>query len=154
MKNNISGKHAQINQLYKEMDKIYHEVAVHFQISDSVMMILYALCESNKVYTSKDICEEWSYSKQTVHSAIKKLEMDGYITLAAAADNKKNKLIILTSSGKNLVERTIVPIINAEKRALKRFSETEQEQIIALATKHVRVLQEEMDALMTGQKNE
>jgi len=147
---NTLGKYAQMNQLYKEIEKIYHEVAVHFQLSDSVMMILYALCESDRTYTSKDLCDEWSLSKQTVHSAIKKLENDGYVTLEAASENRKNKYIILTSAGTVLIERAILPVMEAERRAWQRFTAQEQDLIVTLAAKHVRVLQEEISSLVGG----
>lgn len=147
MEKNISGRYAQINQLYKEIDKIYHDVAVHFQLSDSIMMILYALCAGDRPYTSKDICDEWSFSKQTVHSAVKKLEVDGYITLDTALENRKNKYIVLTAAGTQLIQRTVLPLMEAEKRAWERFTVSEQEKIVALAAKHVQVLQEEVASL-------
>mgnify|MGYP006922491337 CR=1 FL=1 len=36
-----------LNQLYKEQDNIYRELAAHFDLSDASFWVLYAICESD-----------------------------------------------------------------------------------------------------------
>ena len=90
----------ELNCLYTEIEDIFHNLARHYELSDSALWILYFMRESCKIYTQKEISEMLSSSKQTIHSALKTLEAAGYIKLEFSADNRKNKRIILTSSGK------------------------------------------------------
>ena len=54
-----------LNQLYKEQDNIYRELAAHFDLSDASFWVLYAICESDQIYSQHDLCNAWFYSKQT-----------------------------------------------------------------------------------------
>ena len=55
--------------------------------------------------------------KQTINSALKKLERDGIVTLTKE-ENSKSKRILLTDKGKKYCEETIDKIIEAEINAL------------------------------------
>lgn len=65
------------NQLYKEMDEIYHLYARKHDISDSTLWLLYSLCENDTVYTQKQLCDAWHSPPQTINSALKGLENGG-----------------------------------------------------------------------------
>src|SRR5699024_11708573 len=96
MKDPIAAQLAAFNQLYKEMDDIYHSYAKEQGISDTILWILYSLYENNSSYIQKELCSEWHYPPQTVNSALKTLERQGIISLTAAPGNKKHKLVSLT----------------------------------------------------------
>ena len=66
-----------LNQHLKETDAIYHSAAVRFGLSDSAFWILYAIADSQRTYTQNELCGAWSYSKQTVNSAIQSLIRQG-----------------------------------------------------------------------------
>lgn len=53
MKDPIAAQLAAFNQLYKEMDEIYHVYAKEQGISDTVFWILYSLYENNSSYIQK-----------------------------------------------------------------------------------------------------
>ena len=67
--------------------------------------------------------------KQTVNSALKKLESEGYITLTPAGAHTKNSL---TKSGTKLCEQTVDKVIEAECAALGNMTDEESENMTAL----------------------
>ncbi len=61
----------EFNRVYKEMDDLYHEIALKLGLSDSAFIILYALCEQGNGCLQKDICAQAFVSKQTINSSIR-----------------------------------------------------------------------------------
>ena len=119
------------NQLLKECDNIYHDAAVRAGLSDCAFWILYALWETDHPMTQSEIGDNASMPRQTVNSALKKLEKDGYLTLEKI-DGKMGKSIHLTQAGEEFIQTHISPIATAEERVCAQF--TQQEQEIFLST--------------------
>ena len=88
----------QYNEIYKQMDDVYHSLARHYGLSDSAFWILYLLRETDKISTQSDLCSELSLSKQTIHSGLKSLEANGYLRLEQEEGNRRNKKISRTFS--------------------------------------------------------
>ncbi len=101
-KTNVTEALAVFNQLYKEVDEIYHRYAKKHGISDAVLWLLYSLYENSGVYTQRDVCADWHYPPQTINSALKSLEKQGVIVLEAVTGNQKNKRILLTDKGQEI----------------------------------------------------
>ena len=72
-----------LNYLTSEIDAAYHEAARKLGLSDSTMMVLYAACNNGGSCLLSDICKISGTSKQTINSALRKLEADGLIYLEA-----------------------------------------------------------------------
>jgi len=131
--------------LYKEMNDLYHEFAVFNRLSDSAQMVLYAMCELGDGCLQKDICDRCFLTKQTVHSAVRKLEKEGYLTLTAGKGRDMH--LSLTSAGKSLAERSVRPLAEAEYRTMNTLSVQEQEEFLRLTRKYTTELRRELDAL-------
>ena len=52
----------EFNRLYKEMDDLYHDIALKLGLSDSALTIFYAICELGDGCLQKDICGQASPS--------------------------------------------------------------------------------------------
>jgi len=144
MSNTIEKQLMQLNQIYKENEEIYHGLATYFGLSDSALWLLYSLHEASVPYTQAEICSTWSISKQTIHSALKGLETAGYIQMEYSVQNRKSKQIILTPAGKVLVQKTVGPIVEAEKQALCGLSDDERMLLVSLSQRHLECLKREM----------
>ena len=72
------------NHLLQETDAVYHDMAQHWGLSDSVMGVLYTLCDAGGRCRLRDICYWSGMTKQTVNSALRRMEGDGLIYLEAA----------------------------------------------------------------------
>ena len=102
------GALAAYNELYKEQDDLYRAVARGFGLSDCAFWVLYALREAERPMTQSDVCAAVYQPKQTVHSALKKLEGEGYLRLAEGRD-RRSKYLVLTERGETLVMPKDVP---------------------------------------------
>ncbi len=100
------------NSLYNEIDSVYHDVSVKMGISDSVSSILYILCTFGGKHPLGEISRYYGLSKQTVNSAIRKLEQEGIVYLEAI--DGKAKMVCLTEAGKALSERTVLRLMEME----------------------------------------
>lgn len=148
MEDKIIGKMTLYNQFTKELDGLYHLYARRSGLADTAFWILYSIEESQSVYTQKELCEAWSYSRQTVNSALKKLEAQEIIELVPLPDNRKNKQIVLTESGKALVEQVIAPLIEAEKNVFVKLGDQDADEFLRLTQRHLELFHEEIKQVL------
>ena len=134
MKNNSSKRMLEFNEVMKENNDLYSNLAKKFKMSDCMLWILYILREENKVLTQSDICNMMCIPKQTVNSSLKKMEAEGYIELLNIND-KRSKQVSLTEKGLDLANNTVDIIISKENNALSKMYEKEQELLINLLRK-------------------
>ena len=140
MKTNISNDMKRYNHLLKELDTVYHEMSLKLGLSDSAMIILYTICENGDSCLLQEICHQSGISKQTINSAIRKLEAEGIVRLEAA-DAKKKK-VYLTQRGIQLAESTAFKIIEAENDVFASWQKEDVEKYLALTEKFLSDLKE------------
>ncbi len=156
MEENREKSFAQItlyNQLIKEMDDLYRVYAKQCNLSETAFWILYCVREREKeAFTQREICDYWFYTPQTVNSALKNMTEEGLLTLRAEDGNRKNKRIYLTEKGKETVESIVVPLMEAERRALAAIGEQEAEVFLQTMKKHTELFREEIAELTESEK--
>lgn len=145
MKKTYHAQMQRVNCLSKELDAIYHQAALRFGISDSVLLVLYMIYEKGEPCLLSDICRESGTSKQTINSAIRKLEQEGVLYLEA--DKGKTKHICLTEQGKVYVAETAARLFEAECNAFADWTEEEMEQYLHLMEKYNRSLRAQMETV-------
>lgn len=138
MDDNLYENVHRINCLANELDSIYHQAALRLGISDSVMFVLYMLHDKGDGCLLYDICNETGISKQTINSAIRRLEQDGIIFLEHYKG--KSKQVFLTEKGKEYVAQTVARLYEAECRVFDGWSKEE-------ITMHFNLLKKYNDAL-------
>jgi DNA-binding MarR family transcriptional regulator len=147
MTDTVSQQLNMLNQIYKESEDVYHSFSVKCGLADSSLWLLYSLYEEQQPLTQADICTQWSVSKQTLNSAIKKMQDGGSIELENSGQNRKTKQIVLTPSGIELAERTAGRMAAAERQALCDLSEDERAALVSLSKKHLDFLKRELGNL-------
>lgn len=135
---------ATFNRLHKKMNVLYHDYAKSVGLSDAAFWLLYSLYEHGQPCTQKDLCSAWFYAPQTINSALKNLEEQGFIKLELAPKSRKNKQIFFSDKGKALIDEKIVPLVHAEERSFDRLEEQERSQLLALTQKHIELVEEEI----------
>lgn len=145
MEKHLTDPLAVFNQVYKEMDEIYHLYAKQHRISDTALWLMYSLYQSETAYTQREFCSDWHYPPQTINSALKNFEKQGIIELQSIPDNQKNKLIVLTQKGKDWAENIISPLILAERRSFQGMKKEEREALLVLSKKYVDLLRSEIE---------
>lgn len=122
------------NFLMSKIDVVYHEVALRLGITDSSMLILYALCSNNGECMLGDIIS--GASKQTINSALRKLEADKIIYLETF--NGRKKKVYLTEKGKEFVKDTVLRVIKVENDIFSSWSDEERKIYIGLTQWYLR----------------
>lgn len=133
------------NRIFKDTDKIYHNFAKSYGLSDCAFWILYLLRETDTQYTQAEICNMLSLPRQTVNSALKNMQSDGYISLTPAENNKKSKILVLTEKGEELAKSSADIVLKAEIKVLRQFSENELQLFLSLSEKYAVLLRKEYE---------
>lgn len=134
-----------INWLTSEMDGLYHSMSLKIGLSDSASRILYALYTGGDCCLLSEIYKESGISKQTVNSALRKLEREGIVRLEQ--HHGKAKIVFLTEKGKEKASSTVSKIVKAEIGAFESWSEEEIDDYIGLTKKYVDTLREQVNKL-------
>lgn len=135
MEENIENELKRFNYLTNEIDAAYHEAALKLGLSDSAMLILYAICNSGEECLLSDITKLSGISKQTLNSALRKLESEGIVYLEIFSGKKKR--ICLTEKGKLLVENTVLQVIKIENDIFDSWTKEERRSYIALTERYL-----------------
>lgn len=133
------------NRIFKDTDKIYHNFAKSYGLSDCAFWILYLLRETDTQYTQAEICNMLSLPRQTVNSALKNLQSEGYICLTPVENNKKSKILVLTEKGEGLAKNSADIVLKAEIKVLRQFSENELQLFLSLSEKYAVLLRKEYE---------
>ena len=123
------------NYLTNEIDAAYHEAALRLGLSDSAMLILYTVCNNGQECLLSDITKLSGISKQTLNSALRKLEGEGIVYLEIFSGKKKR--ICLTEKGKLLVENTVLKVIKIENDIFDSWTKEERKSYIALTERYL-----------------
>lgn len=134
MDNRIFEQLRAYNYLTSEIGMLFHEAGLHYGISDSVQNILYTLLTMGPDCTQSDISRLSGVPKQTINSAIRKLERDGMLYLEG--QSAKSKLVRLTEAGQALAEQAVMPLIRAECDIFKTWSDSDRAALFQLTTRY------------------
>ena len=140
MKPVISKELKRYNYLFGETSAIYHEMYLKLGLSDSAAMILYAILEQGDRCPLKAICHTTCLSKQTVNSALRKLEAEGMVYLEMSGS--KHKTVCFTEQGRALADRTAGRVMEAEDQIFASWTKEEVETYLGLTEAFARALKE------------
>lgn len=136
-----------IHQAYltSEIDMLYHEVAVKLGVSDSILNILYIMCVVGDRCTQIEICRLSGISRQTINSAIHKLQKEGIIYLEPG--DGRSTLVCLTDKGRQLIEEKAYPLIKMEQEIFNGWDKEERETYLRLMQRFRDEMKEKVSKL-------
>lgn len=134
-----------LNCLASDLDAIYHQAALKLGLPDSAMYVLYLLYENGESCLLSDIPKKTGISKQTIHSAVRRLEREDIIYLDE--QNKRAKMIHLTKTGLSYVKQTAARLFEAECCALQNWSEEDISLYLNLMEKYNTSLRAQIEQL-------
>lgn len=131
---------ARLSQLYLEIEELYHGYAKRYELSDSMLWLLYSLQTYQGQPTQRRLCDEWHIAPQTMNYALKSLERRGYIELEPLRGGRHDKAIRITQRGEGIMESVIEPLMQHELQALRSLAVDEQRELLSLTGKLVSAL--------------
>ena len=134
-----------INYLHSEINNVFHEMSQQMGLSDSVSCILYTICNFGDSCLLTDIINMTGIPKQTVNSALRKMEGDGYLQLETTQTRRKK--VVLTEAGKLLTQKTAEQMIRMENEIYASWTEEERQLHLALTQRYLDQLKEKAKEL-------
>lgn len=144
MNNNIKSQTRRYNRIISEIDEVYHKIALKQGYPDSVMSILYCLADNDGVCLISELCRS-GMPKQTVNSALRKLENDGILICEPVSG--KTKRVRLTEKGEQVVEKTVAKVIAAENEIYGSWSREEWTLYLDLTQRYLQELREKTEGI-------
>lgn len=130
------------NRIISEIDEVYHEIAVKKGFSDSAMAIMYTLSDNDGQCRLPELIRLSGVNKQTINSALRRLERDELVYLEPAGG--KSKRVCLTDKGRSIAHETVDRVVEAEKRIYSSWAREEWELYLRLTERYLEQLREEM----------
>ena len=134
-----------INFLANTMDALYHQAAKRLGSADSVLYILYTVHSNGESCPLSDLYKISAISKQTINSAIRKLEAEGDIYLKM--HDGKSKIVCLTEKGRDYTRETAEKLLAAEGATFADWNAEELDAYLHLIEKHVASLRNQFGRL-------
>lgn len=128
------------NYLFGETGMAYHEIYRKLGLPDSTIAILYAVLENGGCRLLRDICLSSGLSKQTVNSALRRMEAADILYLEMV--DGKNKIVHLTGEGEALAERTAGRVLAMEDEIFASWPQEDVQKYLALTERYMLALQE------------
>ncbi|MCI9545205.1 MAG: MarR family transcriptional regulator [Lachnospiraceae bacterium] len=148
MENLMTASLKRFNYLTSEIEATYHEAALKLGLSDSALTILYTLCNYKGSCPLADIQRLSGISKQTLNSAIRKLETECIVYLETFQGKKKRAY--LTDKGKELTENTVARLIEIENAIFASWTKAEQELYLELTQRYLDAFRDKLADLTKG----
>lgn len=135
----IAGK--EINNLVNEYCKlrdrqtaVYAGYAKMHGMTVNELFVLDILWFAENGCTQKEICERLCVNKQTINALITRFDKQGYILFKEVKEDRRNKKIILTESGKEYAKSIIPPAADAENLAMADMQIAKAHELVKLTT--------------------
>lgn len=123
---------------------LYRIWAKNHDLNYNALVILYTL-DDYQTCTQKQICQWWALPKQTVHGILLDFEKKGYITISPSSENRKERLVSFTESGRIFASSILNQLHKMEETAMERLGAEKRHQLIACNTEYFELLKEEIN---------
>lgn len=144
MDNTVVQDLAILNQLLKELSALYKSSISQAGVPESEFWILYALLLYGQDYTQHDLCTLWSLPKQTANTIISSLARKGLIELESIPQSRNQKRICLTPAGIGYAENIVLPVYEAEQKALGQIPAASRQLVWSLLAGYIQGLGKEI----------
>lgn len=140
----------QMNRQFNECNALYHELAVHYGVSDTVFWLLYTLYNSSEPQTQNRLCMEWNLPKQTMNSAVASMVKQGLLELEPAQGRYSGKLAHRRQRAE--LAANAKPVYSAEQAALEQLGMAEAEHFVRLGQEHLNAIRTEFNKILQQEK--
>lgn len=137
-------KRNKVDQIYEAIQKIntaYELWASGHGLTLYEMQIYYELLKQDETYiTQKDLCLKLDAPKTSINSIIKKQLKSERIIMEVNTQNKREKIISLTETGRAFAEEMILPLFELEEYVSDQIDDNDMNTVIRVQTQLADVL--------------
>lgn len=118
------------------------------------LLVLLSLREGKEPCTQKQICEQWTLPKQTVHSILRNFLEREWVTFHVLENDKRNKGVSFTRSGSAFAGEVIDKLQSLECRVWERLGNEKSNALLESTILYVSYFREENLRLQSEHKEE
>ena len=116
---------AKFNHLMQGIEKVYEDYAKSVGLTYMSLTVLQIIFYAETPCTQKDICAQSHYNKQIVNAIVRGFFDKGYIRFEEVPNDRRNKFVLLTDSGKAYAYEILNPLWEIEQKALSVLTDEE-----------------------------
>lgn len=113
---------------------VYDRCAKRHGLTVNELFVLDILWFAPDGCTQKEVSERLSVNKQTINAIITRFDKQGFISYAQVQEDRRNKRIVLTDSGRAYAKSIIPPAADAENLAMADMSIDKAMELVKLTT--------------------
>lgn len=121
---------ARFNHIMQGIERVYGDYAKSVGLTYMSLTVLEIISYNETPPTQKKICEQSHYNKQIVNSIIKGFTDKGYLDFRVVENDRRNKQVLLTDSGKAYADEILNPLWEIEQKAVTVLSDKEREKLL------------------------
>ena len=111
-----------------------------------IQNILYVICENGTSCLQSEISKLTGISRQTINSAIRKLEKEDIVYLKQGKG--KNTIVCLTQKGEKYASEKIKPLLEIENMIWQEWTPEEQREYLRLTEKYRDALKKHLETML------
>lgn len=131
----------------------YEKWAQQINLPLGELVILYELL-INQTVTQRQLIQATNFPKQTINQGTKNLVAAGYVQLTPDSNDRRCKVLMLTTKGKTYAKQKVAPLFIIEERMLARLGEAKLDLLMELIREYGDLLAEETDRYWQKTKEE
>lgn len=133
-----------INTSLNETLDVYREWAKKKGLNYNELIVLYALDEQEEC-TPKRITQYWALPKQTVNGILREFEKKGYICVSSGTQDKRERIITYTPSGKKFAASVLNHLYEMEESAMRNLGAERCQQLVECNSLYCQALKREIE---------
>lgn len=138
-------------ELWGQTNALYTEWCTKRDRNPYRLFVLYAI-NGYEPITQKQISDRTGLSKQTVATVMRGLKEEGYVSLSAGTDDRREKYVHLTESGSAYAHEMLTPLYELENRVFGVMGEERIRQMTDAVSLFNTVLEKEMKGMRDERK--
>ena len=132
---------------WKSIERLSEEYAKAAGLTPMSLNVLSIIYNHPEGCTQKNICQQIHYNKQSVNMIIKAFWEQGYVELAEMKNDRRNKQIKLSESGKNYAEKVIGLMWKVETDALEQITPEQRRALVAFLEAYEQLFRSGVETL-------
>ena len=125
-------------------NSLYTSWAATQKENSGTLFVLYALDRRDGV-TQKTVAERTGLAKQTVNNIVRALKSRGFVELCAANGDRREKMIVLTPTGRERSQELLAPLYKLEERVFDVMGAKRVHEMIDSITLFNTVFEKELE---------
>lgn len=125
----------EFDRLNRQIEGLYHEIAVARGLSDSAYGILQAMLVLGEGCTQIAVCRYACLNKQTVNSSVRRMVQDGLIELRQGGGREMR--MHLTARGERVMREQVLPVERAESEVFDEMPIEDRQAILRLVNHYL-----------------